>query len=302
MKLTLRQLEAVVSVADTGSFTAAASRLLISQPSLSEAIHRTETELGVRIFERTTRSLKLTSHGRRIVDVAREAVEKHRAAIAEIGDLAQGRHGRITIAALPSLAHATLPNALLAFRRDYPDLQVSVLDAHHDTALEAVQSGIADVGLTMRPTIATDLCFEDVGDDPFTLVAGRKHALLDKADVAWRELLGTPFIALARGSSVRRLTDRALETAGIALVPAIETASVSSATAMACAGLGVTALPRLALTLVEESSVGIRPLVDAPLKRKLGVLRQTKTFPSSFVAAMVACLTEAIGTALARTE
>src|SRR5918997_2179160 len=111
MYLTVRQLETVVAVADAASFSQAAAELGISQPSLSETIKRVEEELGVRLFERTTRSLSLTPEGEHAVVVAREAVRDFHMALASIADRTHGRRGKITVAALPSVTCAVLPSA-----------------------------------------------------------------------------------------------------------------------------------------------------------------------------------------------
>src|ERR687897_220588 len=97
MYLTVRQLETLVAIADARSFSEAAARLGISQPSLSETVKRVEEELGVRVFERTTRSLSLTPEGEHAVIVAREAVRDFRLALESIDDRTQGRRGRSSV-------------------------------------------------------------------------------------------------------------------------------------------------------------------------------------------------------------
>src|ERR1043165_9214758 len=98
MKLTLRQMELLVAAADAATFSAAAATLGISQPSLSESIRRIEDELGMVLFERTTRSLKLTEAGARAAAIAREMVQDFRHALERLADNAS--QGRIAIAAL----------------------------------------------------------------------------------------------------------------------------------------------------------------------------------------------------------
>ena len=92
MNLTYRQFEILIAAAEAGSFSAAAQRLKISQPSLSESIRRIEREIGARLFERTTRSLKLTPEGRHAASVARDAVRDFRHALERLAS----RHARRT--------------------------------------------------------------------------------------------------------------------------------------------------------------------------------------------------------------
>src|SRR5262245_30900207 len=112
MKLTLRQLEVLVAAADAATFSEAARNLGISQPSLSEAIRRVESELGATLFDRNTRSVALTVDGRHTVAIAREVVREFRLGLESIIDRSRARRARVTIAALPSVACAVLPGAV----------------------------------------------------------------------------------------------------------------------------------------------------------------------------------------------
>src|SRR5262245_7984303 len=128
MNLTHRQFEVLIAAADADSFSAAAQRLGISQPSLSESIRRIERELGIRLFDRTTRSVKLSAEGRHVVAVAREIVRDFRRALERLAAHTQEAQGRITVAALPSVACAALPAALGDLRREHPAVEVVIHD------------------------------------------------------------------------------------------------------------------------------------------------------------------------------
>ncbi len=132
------------------SFTEAARLLGISQPALSESIRRMEGELGVRLFDRTTRSLALTPEGRALAGLAEEVARDVREGVADI--VARGaRRPRVTIALLPSIAAALLPPAADALRQDFPDAELNVCDVLHERAVALVEDGIADLAVTMRP-------------------------------------------------------------------------------------------------------------------------------------------------------
>ena len=146
MNLTHRQLEVLVAAADSESFSAAAQRLGISQPSLSESIRRIEREIGASLFERTTRSLKLTEDGRHAASVAREAVRDFKAALERLASRGAGRQGRIAVAALPSIACAVLPAAIQAFAREHPAVDIVLHDVQHERAVQMVTEGAVDLG------------------------------------------------------------------------------------------------------------------------------------------------------------
>ena len=119
MNLTHRQFEILIAAADAESFSAAAQRLGISQPSLSKSIRRIEREIGALLFKRTTRSVKLTPEGRHAAAVAREIVRDFKRALERLASRSNNKQGRISIAALPSIACAVLPAVIEVFRREH---------------------------------------------------------------------------------------------------------------------------------------------------------------------------------------
>ena len=150
MNLTHRQFEVLIAAADAESFSAAAQHLGISQPSLSESIRRIERELGTRLFERTTRSVKLTAEGRAVVAVAREIVRDFRRALERLAAGGAQGQGRIAVAALPSVACAALPAAIKEFGRQHPAVSVVIHDVQHERALTLVTEGVADFAITIN--------------------------------------------------------------------------------------------------------------------------------------------------------
>lgn len=295
MNLTIRQLEVLVAAADAGTFSAAAERLGISQPALSETIRRLEAETGLRLFDRTTRSLALSADGRHAVSIAREVVRNFRASLTSIADRSQGRRGRITLAALPSIACALLPRALRGFRREFAGIDVAVHDVLHERAVAFVADGIADLALTTRPHLTRlgrleELEFEELGADDLRLVCPRRHPLARQRQVAWRELAAYPFVAMARTSSVRRMTDAAFINSETAVDPAYEVEQIPSAAALVAAGLGVTALPALTLAMFRGQGLVTRPLVRPTMRRPIGLVRLAGRAPAESARRLIAHL------------
>jgi LysR family carnitine catabolism transcriptional activator len=292
MYLTVRQLETLVAVADATSFSEAAAELGISQPSLSETIKRVEQELGVRVFERTTRSLSLTPDGEHAVAVAREAVRDFRLALESIADRTQGRRGRLTVAALPSVACTLLPSAIKAFSSRYPGIEVRVHDVLHERAVDMVLDGVADLALSIRPAERAGLRFLELGSDGMHLLCGAGHALARHKQVSWRALAPFPFIALARTSSVRRLTDAAFTYCDLNPEPAFTVEQIPSAAALVEAGLGITALPALTLSMFKGQKLTTRPLKQPEIRRSVGVITLERRAPTPPAKELLAQLTE----------
>jgi LysR family transcriptional regulator, carnitine catabolism transcriptional activator len=281
MNLTFRQFEILIAAAASESFSAAAQRLGISQPSLSESIRRIEREIGARLFERTTRSLKLTDEGRSATAVAREAVRDFKRALDRLSARTGERQGRITIAALPSVACAALPAAIEEFQRQHPAIRVVLHDVQHERALALVNEGIADLAVTIKPATHDDLVFEEIASDVAHLVCRRDDPLAGRKQVRWRDLGGRSFIGITRISSVRRLTDAAFVHAEIAIEPRYEVEQIPSAVALVEAGLGVTALPSLTFSMFRGRNLAARPLFEPRLRRNVGfVTLAARTLPN----------------------
>jgi LysR family transcriptional regulator, carnitine catabolism transcriptional activator len=279
MILTIRQLEVLVAAADTASFSEAAQLLGISQPSLSETIRRMEAETGLRLFDRSTRSVALTSQGRHAVAVAREMLRDFRRGMEAIGRSDGRQRAHLTIAGLPSIACAILPTALRRFLAAFPDVEVSVHDLLHERAVARIEEGQADLALTIRPARLGNCRFEELGADILQCVCAPDHPLAAADKVTWSDLAPYPFVGLARNSSVRRMTDAAFVNCGVFVEPAYELEQIPSALALVEAGLGVSALPALTLTMTRGADIVAKPLSEPQMQRRLGVLTSRRPRP-----------------------
>ncbi|MEW6451457.1 MAG: LysR family transcriptional regulator [Pseudomonadota bacterium] len=270
MSLTHRQFEILIAAAEAESFSAAAQRLKISQPSLSESIRRIEREIGAPLFERTTRSVKLTSEGRHAASVAREIVRDFKRALDRLAARDKDMPGRITIAALPSVACAVLPAALEEFGRKHPAIHVALHDVQHERALALVREGTADLAVTLKPAAGDELVFEEIASDVAHLICRSDDPLAARKSVRWRDLRDRPFIGFTRISSVRRVTDAAFVHAEVAIEARYEVEQIPSAIALVEAGLGVSVLPSLTFSMFKGRDLVARPLVEPRLRRNVG--------------------------------
>ncbi len=279
MRLTFRQMEILVAAAEAPTFSAAAKRLGISQPSLSELVSRIERAVGLVLFERTTRSLKLTEEGRRAAAIARELVQDFTHGLERLtGDAGAGR---IAIAALPSVICAAIPSALAEFVRAHPAVEVMLHDVQHERAMAMLRDGIVDIAVTLKPALGEKLVFDGVAFDTAHLVCRRDHPLARLQKVRWRDLIDQPFIGITRISSVRRLSDAAFVYGAQTVEPRYEVEQIPSAVALVEAGLGVTALPSLTFAMFKGSGLAVRPLIEPVMRRHVGfVTRPRRTLPA----------------------
>ena len=272
MNITLRQLQVFVAASRARSFSEAADKLGISQPSLSGTIGKIETQLGFRLFDRTTRSLLLTSDGRDLAAVAEDLVRDFEAALGGIAARSAGKRGRVSIAVLPSVAAAILPDALRAFVKEYPEVDIAIHDVLQDRAVALLRNGIVDFAVTTQAASYPELEFADLGSDPFFLVCKRNHPLAAQKTVAWRDIAAFPFVALSSTTSVRRFANSAMGQSDVVIRPRYEVEQILSAVTLVAAGLGVTALPALTLSMFNNRELVMRPLTAPAIHRRMGVL------------------------------
>jgi DNA-binding transcriptional LysR family regulator len=273
VNVTLKHLQAFVAVAQEGSFTRAARRLALSQPALTIQINQFEEELGVRLFDRTTRRVLLTDNGAEFLPTAERLLDDVHSAIAEVRDVAARRRGRVGVATLPSIAVKLMPRMVAAFRADYPGVSVHLLDANASGVQARVRRKEVDFGLASPWAPDADLRFEPVMRDPFRVVCRRDHPLAaGTGALTWSDLAGQDFLGLAADTGIRPLVESVGELPANVRQPPVEVSNIATLAGMLTAGLGVTVLPELALPEDAEGRLTSRPLDGPALSRELCVI------------------------------
>jgi DNA-binding transcriptional LysR family regulator len=275
MKITIRQIESFLAVAEFGSFSAASRRMNTAQPALSQAIKDLEAELAVRLFDRTTRRVELTDAGREFRHSAAKVVEELEHAVDNIHDLAERRRGRLRIAAPPLLAAVVLPQAIVEFRSRFPGISVHLADVGTEQIIESVRTGKADCGLGTFSPAEDGIERMPLMRDSLMLFCGVTSAFSDVTSVSWRELENQPLITLTRDSGIRLLVEIGFETAEIPLKPVYEVAQITTAIALVEAGLGVAVLPTYALAAVGHRQVTGKLLTDPGISRDVVMIHAT---------------------------
>lgn len=266
MNVTLRQLRAFIAVAEAGHFTRAADHLELSQSSVSTLVRELEENLGLRLFDRHTRMLRLTGAGAEILPLARKAVADLDSVIGSSQQLAALGRGRVSIAASSMQASLMVPRFIREFATQFPGVKVVLHDVSQAEVLQMVRAGEVDFGIGTAPGRQHDLASRQLSSDVFCAVLPPDHPLQRRRDVTWRDLAGYTLIGPRGGNPLRDHLDFALAREGIALVRHYEVSLPLTIVGMVEGGLGVgvatTALARLAeglgLTLKKLSSPVVR--------------------------------------------
>lgn len=287
--LTVHELEAFLLVAETANFRLAAERFHVSQPALSRTIQSAESKLGTRLFDRNTRRVELTQSGKELRPIANRIVAEFHDSLSDLSEFVAGRKGRVTIACLPSAA-ALLPATMFEFQKTHPRVSISLAPVSNEFVLSMVVEGHADFGISVAPVKQDQVTFEPFTRDDFVLICSRNDPLAARRQANWNVLADRPMVASGPASSIRPIVDRVLKNAGLASAPKYEATNVSIVGAMVAAGLGVAAIPRLALRLIDATDLAVIKLTRPVIHREIGVLlrsdRSLSAAASSFLEAM----------------
>ncbi|KIH83919.1 LysR family transcriptional regulator [Pseudomonas batumici] len=270
----LNDLQAFRAVVEQGSFRKAAQAISISQPALSRRVEKLEDALGVRLFERTTRRVSLTQVGRAFAPTVERLLDDLDLALLGITDVASTRLGHVTVACVPSAAYYFMPKVVAHYHRQYPKIRVKVLDSSANDVHAAVLSGEADFGLSFTGNLQAEIEFELLVEERYVMACRRDHPLAGRASVTWTELYQQDYISLDKTSGNRFLLDQAL--VGIApQKPGVcETRHVTTMIGLVEAGLGVAAVPTMAMPGDGHPILTSVPLIEPTVMRKVGLLKR----------------------------
>jgi DNA-binding transcriptional LysR family regulator len=272
-KFDLPDLQAFGAVARLSSFRAAAQALHLSQPALSRRIDKLEAALGVKLLERTTRSVRLSNVGRQFARQTQHLLDELEATLLSMEDLASQRLGLVTLACVPSATRYFLPQVLQRFHAKFPRIRVRIHDAHASDVLAAVTSGEADFGLNFLGQQEGSLLFEPLLSERFVLACRSDHPLAKRRSVRWAELGEHAYMSVGASSGNRLLLERALAQVPQRPQPVFESRHVQTLLGLVEAGLGVAAVPQLAMPSNNPQLKAVA-LTTPTVHRQLGLITQ----------------------------
>jgi DNA-binding transcriptional LysR family regulator len=274
MNFDLDDLMAFRSVAELANFRRAAEAVHISQPAFSRRIDKLEQALGVRLLDRTTRRVSLTAVGRDFSRKVAQWLDDLDTALLGIRGVAATRMGELTVACVPSTVYYTLSQVIRRFHEVYPKVRIKVLDAGANEVLGAVVRGEADFGLNFIGAQEPDVEFTPLLEERFVAACRRDHPLARRKRVSWCELAAYDYISVAKSSGNRVLLDQAL--AGVPDLPQsnYEAQHVTTMLGLVEAGLGVAAVPSLAMPAADHPLLASVALVEPEVTRRIGLIRR----------------------------
>lgn len=235
----------VVAVAETGSFTKAARRCLVVQSALSHQIARLERELGARLFDRTSRSVRLTAAGTAFLPSARQCLDFAERAAAEVAAAVGEVRGRLAVGVIPTVAAVDLPAVLKVFRQRYPQVRVALRMSPSHELVSQVRDGALDLAFLGLPPSSAPLGVRGVelARDEHVAVVAAGHPLAGRAETDLSALAEEWFVDFPAGSPGRTQSDQAFAAAGVHREVAFEVTTPELMAGLIREGLGIAVLP-----------------------------------------------------------
>jgi DNA-binding transcriptional LysR family regulator len=243
--LNLDQLRSFAAVVEQRSFSAAAAKLGVTQPAVSQQVRQLEQRFGVKLIERVGRRAAPTAAGTELLGHARNIETALAAANDAMAPHAHGAVGRVRLGTGATACIYLLPAALRDLRRRFPALEIMVSTGNTPEMLRAVEENRIDLALVTLPAAGRMLDVRPVLEDEFVLVAPRDMTL--PREITPAALARLPLVQYEPGANTRRVVDEWALRAGIALKPIMELGSVEAMKELTGAGLGCSVLPRMAL-------------------------------------------------------
>lgn len=273
INLSMRDIETTLVLGRTLNFRQAASQLHVSQSALSTQILRIEESLGVRLFDRTTRNVRLTAAGQVFMQQAALLQAAFRGAIDAVTGIASAERGQVAVAALPSLAARMLPRVLMAYHQARPEVALKVFDTLSGPAFDLVRAGDVDFALTAADPQQADLQYEPLLSDRFVLLIPSAHPLArSPGPLRWADTASAPHVSMTHPSSVRQYAEWAFLQNRIRFQPVFEAERLATIAAMVECGFGVAALPEIAAGTVRQAGIVERLLTAPVTERSIGLV------------------------------
>uniref|UniRef100_A0A7V4XTH8 LysR family transcriptional regulator n=1 Tax=Acidobacterium capsulatum TaxID=33075 RepID=A0A7V4XTH8_9BACT len=243
------QLRYVCAIAETGSFSRAAERCQVAQPSLSQQVLKLEEDLGVKLFDRLGRSLRITEAGRAFLPHARSILHQMEAARSSVAGKSKDVSGSVAVGVIPTIAPYLMPRYTATFARRYPEARLRIIEETTPVLVESLRNLSIDLAVLALPLRHKDLECIPLLTEPMFAVLPKDHPRAHAETLSLKELRGETFVMLRDGHCFRDLSLAACSHARVTPRIAFESGQFRSLFGMVAAGMGVSLVPQMAMDL-----------------------------------------------------
>jgi DNA-binding transcriptional LysR family regulator len=277
----IRQLRAFVAIAETGTFTAGALRVHVTQAAISMQIRQLESEIGARVFVRAPRHVILTEAGEQLLRRARHILREHDAALDEI-ELAGAERGRLRIGSASAMVLTEqLPAILKELRKQHPAAEISVTSGTSEVLVDQILAGEVDIAFVSLPVDVRGIKTERLSEDQLVAIASPHHKLAKQRTISAYTLAGERLILGERGGNTRRLIDQFFAQAGVTLRVAMELSRQQAIKRMVEEDMGVGIVPLQSVKDEVDKGKLIRWWIEgAQINWELGIAQLSNGYDS----------------------
>ncbi|ARF17438.1 LysR family transcriptional regulator [Sporosarcina ureae] len=276
----LKDFHAFIEVANHLSFTKAAEHSYISQPSLSKSVKKLEEELNVVLFNRSTRSLRLTDAGDIVYEQGQQILQLLGELPVLLEDLAEGVSGEIKIGMPPLIGTLFFPQIAKNLSRHYPHIKIELHELGAKVIEELVDKGQIDAGIIVLPTNQDIFQVHPFISDKFYLFVHTDHPFSKRDAVALSELKDEQLILFSKSFALHRYIIGACKEAGFNPTISYESSQWDLIIELVAAKLGITLLPQSISTKFTNENIKMIPLEGPPLLWKLGIVTKKNSYHS----------------------
>ena len=278
----IRQLRAFVAIAESGTFTAGALRVHVTQAAISMQIRQLETEIGAKVFVRAPRHVILTEAGEQLLRRARHILREHDAALDEIAELAGAERGRLRIGSASAMVLTEqLPAILKELRKQHPAADIAVTSGTSEVLVDQILAGEVDIAFVSLPVDVRGIKTERLSQDQLVAIASPRHKLAKQKTISAYTLAGERLILGERGGNTRRLIDQFFAQAGATLHVAMELSRQQAIKRMVEEDMGVGIVPLQSVKEEVEKGKLIRWWIEgAEINWELGIAQLSNGYDS----------------------
>jgi DNA-binding transcriptional LysR family regulator len=271
----IRQLKAFVAIAESGTFTAGAVRVHVTQAAISMQIRQLETETHAQLFIRAPRRVILTEAGEKLLERAYTILREHDAALEELAALTGAHRGRLRIGSASAMVSADpLPQILRELRGTYAAVETSVVSGTSESLVKQVLAGELDAAFVSLPVEARGVQTELLSEDYLVAIASPRHSMAKQKIVSAYALAGEKLILGERGGNTRRLIDQFFAQAGVTLKVTMELSRLAAIKRMVEEDMGVGIVPLQSVQEEVRSGSLVRWWIEgAQINWQLGIAR-----------------------------
>ncbi|HYN25141.1 MAG TPA: LysR family transcriptional regulator [Pyrinomonadaceae bacterium] len=285
----IRQLRAFVAIAESGTFTAGAQRVHVTQAAISMQIRQLENGLGAKLFVRAPRRVILTEAGEHLLHRARLILREHDVAQDEIAELAGAERGRLRIGSASAMVTTEpLPKILKELRKQHELAEVTVGSGTSESLVQQILAGEIDLAFVSLPVEARGIQTERLNEDQLVAIASPRHRLAKQHTVSAYTLAGEKLILGERGGNTRRLIDQFFAQAGVTLSVAMELSRQAAIRRMVEEDMGVGIVPFQSVREEVEKGRLVRWWIEgAQINWELGIARLSGGYESPIMQSFI---------------